>query len=256
MIRRWGLSLGHNIYTPENTSTAALVPDDRPYAAWLYIGGSLQYAYTVNGVSRWLDTLQLDVGILGPAAKGETVQNDWHGLIGVDKTFGWDNQLRNEPIVNLTVERRWRTGIVDVVPEWGLEADIIPMPGPRWAMWRPSPISAASCGWAMTSATISDRRAGGRPCPARKPSPPRGCRLVPVRGPRRAGLRPQRLPGRQPLPRQPQRGQEAPRPGRTVRLRADLPELSGDLYAFRPLARIRGARRLHQYGSVSIAVPY
>ncbi len=129
VIRRWGLSLGHNIYTPENTSTAALVPDDRPYAAWLYIGGSLQYAYTVNGVSRWLDTLQLDVGILGPAAKGETVQNDWHGLIGVDKTFGWDNQLRNEPTVNLTVERRWRTGIVDVVPEWGLEADIIPYAG-------------------------------------------------------------------------------------------------------------------------------
>jgi len=129
VIRRWGLSLGHNLYTPENTASRALVPDDRPYAAWLYVGASVQYAYTINGVPRWLDTIQLDIGMIGPAAKGETIQNDWHGLIGVDKSFGWDNQLRNEPTIGLSMERRWRTGIVDIVPEWGLEADVIPYAG-------------------------------------------------------------------------------------------------------------------------------
>lgn len=129
VVRRWGLSLGHNLYTPENTATRALVTDDRPYAAWAYVGASLQYAYTINGVPRWLDSIQLDIGVIGPAAQGETIQNDWHGLIGVDKTFGWGNQLRNEPTINLAVERRWRTAIVDIIPEWGLEADIVPYAG-------------------------------------------------------------------------------------------------------------------------------
>ncbi len=56
-----------------------------------------------------LDTLQLDLGVIGPAAGGEFVQNNFHNLIGVDPAYGWGNQLHNEPTVGLTFERRWRT---------------------------------------------------------------------------------------------------------------------------------------------------
>src|SRR5205085_7821823 len=31
-----GFAFGHNIYTPGDTDTAAPLPGDRPYAAWMY----------------------------------------------------------------------------------------------------------------------------------------------------------------------------------------------------------------------------
>ena len=44
----------------------------------------------------------------GPAALGEEVQNNFHRLINGDRVNGWNNQLRNEPGLTLTYERRWR----------------------------------------------------------------------------------------------------------------------------------------------------
>ncbi len=41
---RWGLSLGHAIFTPGNTFTRFRVTNDRPYAGWLYLGLSLTRA--------------------------------------------------------------------------------------------------------------------------------------------------------------------------------------------------------------------
>src|SRR2546426_6037625 len=34
--RKFSLAFSQEIYTPENLSTTALIPDDRPYAGWLY----------------------------------------------------------------------------------------------------------------------------------------------------------------------------------------------------------------------------
>jgi len=35
---RLSLSMGQNIYTPEDTSASQLILNDRPYAGWLYLG--------------------------------------------------------------------------------------------------------------------------------------------------------------------------------------------------------------------------
>ena len=53
-----------------------------------------------------LDTLQLDVGLVGPAAGGAFVQNNFHRFIGDTTANGWANQLHNEPTLDLTFERR------------------------------------------------------------------------------------------------------------------------------------------------------
>jgi lipid A 3-O-deacylase len=101
--RRYGLVLGHAIFTPENTETSVPILNDRPYAAWLYGGVGL----TAETEHR-LDRLILSLGIVGPGAGGEFVQNEFHNLIGVDEARGWSNQIRNEPTVNLFYERQWR----------------------------------------------------------------------------------------------------------------------------------------------------
>ncbi len=100
-----GLALGQNIYTPADTETAALIPDDRPYAGWLY-GSLLAQAQDVDGVR--LRVVELTVGIVGPSALGREAQNGFHQIIQVPEAQGWANQLKDEPGLMLSWERRRR----------------------------------------------------------------------------------------------------------------------------------------------------
>ena len=135
VIRRLAISLGQNIYTPQDTWIAQPIYNDRPYAAWLYGSFALQYTYkrfdekTGKDEPMRLDTLQFDAGVIGPAAGGSFVQNNWHTLIGVAPTYGWANQLHNEPTLGIAFERRWRTGRSVLIEDPKLEVDFIPRLG-------------------------------------------------------------------------------------------------------------------------------
>jgi hypothetical protein len=99
-----GSALGHNIYTPVDTDTTAPQPNDRPYAAWLY-GSLLLHAQ----VEDQLRLVEISAGIVGPSALGRQFQNAWHDVINVPPANGWDHQLRDEPGLQLSWERRYRT---------------------------------------------------------------------------------------------------------------------------------------------------
>jgi lipid A 3-O-deacylase len=112
-----GLFLGQNMYTPKRITVAEPQPFDRPWAAWLYVGGVAQ---SVSG--NRLQTVEFDLGIIGPAALGRDVQTAWHELVGADRPQGWSNQLRNEPGVLLAYLEKWRFGDatgLEVVPHFG-----------------------------------------------------------------------------------------------------------------------------------------
>ena len=68
-----------------------------------------------------LDTVEIDIGMIGPAALGEEVQTQWHKLVGVPQPQGWDNQLPNEPafLVSYVHKRRYGNATFDVVPHIG-----------------------------------------------------------------------------------------------------------------------------------------
>ncbi|MGK2741557.1 lipid A deacylase LpxR family protein [Tepidicaulis sp. LMO-SS28] len=123
---RVGVSLGQAIFTPDDTETSTPVPDDRPYAGWLHLTFTLQTVYRTNSNSAMQDQWKLDLGVVGPAALGEQAQNNWHVLIGADEANGWDNQLENEPGVNLTLERAWRSDLFATPEVMGFETDFIP----------------------------------------------------------------------------------------------------------------------------------
>jgi hypothetical protein len=112
-----GVFVGHNMYSPRRIDIAAAQADDRPWAAWLYVGGVAQRAR-----GNRLDTVEIDLGMVGPAALGETIQKNWHHLIGVKQPQGWDNQLPNEPgfLVSYLQKRRVGDGNVDFVPHGGV----------------------------------------------------------------------------------------------------------------------------------------
>lgn len=97
-------SLGQNLYTPDDIESPVQDPDDRPWAAFLY--GSMGMA-TVS--ESYLDEYEITLGVVGPAALGEPAQRTIHGIIDAPKPRGWDNQLKNEPGLMLSWQRRWPT---------------------------------------------------------------------------------------------------------------------------------------------------
>lgn len=101
-IRR-GFAVGHSIFTPQDISTATPLPDQHPYAGWLY------GEYTVVVEQRnVVDQFTLQTGMVGPSAQGEFVQNNWHKLINGDPANGWDNQIKNEFGMVLSYDRKMR----------------------------------------------------------------------------------------------------------------------------------------------------
>ncbi len=89
----FGLFIGQNLYTPRDISIAAPQPNDRPWAAWAYIGAVAQSVKDDR-----LHTVEFDLGFVGPPALGKQVQTFWHEhIVDAPEPNGWGNQIRSEP---------------------------------------------------------------------------------------------------------------------------------------------------------------
>ncbi len=109
--RRYSVAIGQHMYTPEDIETAALIPDDRPYAGWLYSSLAIASIRLDHDEGRRRDTkseIKLNLGVVGPAAHAEEVQKWVHDLIGDQEPQGWDNQLENELGIILSARRDYR----------------------------------------------------------------------------------------------------------------------------------------------------
>lgn len=89
--RNLTFSIGQTLYTPQDNRRVDLIVEDRPYAAWLFASMGYQTRNDAN-----LDTLEVRLGMVGPAAVGRQAQNFIHDLRGFERFDGWDNQLSNE----------------------------------------------------------------------------------------------------------------------------------------------------------------
>jgi len=122
---RASFAVGQNLYTPEDIADPLPIPDDRPYAGWLYGAIGL---LADNG--KVLDAVELSIGVVGPHAYGEEVQTWIHRVIESPPPQGWDNQLSDEIAILLSRERKWRSGKkLDHLPllgALGLEVDAMP----------------------------------------------------------------------------------------------------------------------------------
>ena len=80
--------VGQQFYTPDDISVRELIPNDRPYAGWLYVGGSWRAS-----TDRALVATDVYLGVTGPASLARPVQTLAHKIGGVDPPQGWDNQI-------------------------------------------------------------------------------------------------------------------------------------------------------------------
>jgi lipid A 3-O-deacylase len=103
MQKNVAISIGQNMYTPDNTEATELVENDRPYAGWLYAGLGLVWK---DFITR--NSLVLNIGVVGPWSFAEETQRLVHEARQIDVPRGWDNQLHNELGIALAYERTWR----------------------------------------------------------------------------------------------------------------------------------------------------
>lgn len=120
---RHGFALGQSIFTPNNLDAERRLPDQHPYAGWLY--GEYSWLIQQRDI---IDHFTLQAGIVGPSAGAEWAQNEFHSIIDSEKANGWDNQIDDEAGVGVSYDRKLRAlanfGIggmsVDITPSFGL----------------------------------------------------------------------------------------------------------------------------------------
>jgi lipid A 3-O-deacylase len=98
-----GVGAGAAYYEPRFLAATAPIPNQRPYAGYLY-GSGLISAEADNKLTTW----RLDGGVIGPAAQGEDVTKFFHNVFSGYDQLGWENQIENRFAFNVSAERRWR----------------------------------------------------------------------------------------------------------------------------------------------------
>lgn len=119
-------AIGQSIFTPDDGEATEPLPGQHPYAGWFYGEVSAQ---VLRPARRMLDTATLQIGIVGPSAGGEFVQNNFHELIDVGEFKGWDNQLKDEPGFVLSFDRKHSLPIESFGSNGRFGADFIPSYG-------------------------------------------------------------------------------------------------------------------------------
>lgn len=121
--QKYGLACGQEIYTPADLDNPNPIPDDRPYAGWLYTRAMLQR----RGQGPWnlltREKLHLDLGVIGPESLAEDTQKTWHSR----SPQGWSHQLRTEIAFLLRYQRDYLVQFRNSESDWGL--DLIPHVG-------------------------------------------------------------------------------------------------------------------------------
>lgn len=127
----WGIAIGQSIFTPEDIEAVPAPPDQHPYAGWLYmqIMVGAEEDREDGRAPRYLDTYELEFGIVGPSALGEEAQRGIHQALGAPDPQGWDSQLHDEFAFAVSFDRRWRAARLFGDYFGGLEADLTPSAG-------------------------------------------------------------------------------------------------------------------------------
>ncbi len=117
-VQRISFDLSQSIFTPRNTQVSRPNPQDRPYAG--YLNATLGLLHDSDNARSLLALL---LGVVGPSALGQVVQNGFHNITGDTPNRGWSAQLKDEPAIELLAERTYRLPIARF---HGLETDALP----------------------------------------------------------------------------------------------------------------------------------
>ncbi len=119
-IKRFGFQIGQSIFTSDDITEKSPPEDERPYAGWFYTTMEIS-----SDTGRTLDQFQITLGMLGRHSQAEQTQKAVHKLIGSPDPKGWHTQLKTEPGIIISYQRKWKAG-KEFVEVAGLGIDFSP----------------------------------------------------------------------------------------------------------------------------------
>ena len=115
---RLSIDLSQSLFTPRDTQLDPPDPRDRPYAGELIVTGGM-----IHDTAWTRDVVSVSLGVIGPAALGEEVQNGFHNIIGDTPNRGWHYQIPDQLAFQFLGQRTWRLPIADLGV---MDADVLP----------------------------------------------------------------------------------------------------------------------------------
>lgn len=94
------IEFGQKMYNGVNLYSGESSQWDRPFAGYLYLSGELNQYYNQEQIL----SLKVEMGQVGPLAKGEEVQEIIHQVFNIYEVSGWENQMSNSFGVDLGIK--------------------------------------------------------------------------------------------------------------------------------------------------------
>lgn len=96
----WEIEAGQRMYNAQSGNVPDITYVDRPFAAYLYLGGSMNWLYTKENTLK----LSVQIGTIGSSAKGKEAQELLHKTFGFYDINGWQYQVNNATGINASME--------------------------------------------------------------------------------------------------------------------------------------------------------
>jgi hypothetical protein len=107
-INYYGISICQNMYTPSTTKIGGILYGDRPYAAYLFIGG---FKISNDPERKFRQTTEIDLGVIGPSSYGDFVQKSFHSSVPTNnEPLGWEYQIQDDLVLNYNLS--YEKGII------------------------------------------------------------------------------------------------------------------------------------------------
>jgi lipid A 3-O-deacylase len=99
----YGFHLQQDVFTPKSIRymEGAIYYGERPFTAVFFMSHAL---VSMRSEKKQLLRTRLDLGVIGPAAKGEEEQKAIHKALDNIEPQGWQNQLSNDVVINYSLQ--------------------------------------------------------------------------------------------------------------------------------------------------------
>lgn len=99
-VSKYGLAIEHIGFAPNNIKSSEIQYGDRPFAAAIYLKS---FVITTDTIHKSRLSAAFSLGIMGPGAFGKEMQEAIHKSTGNTLPQGWQNQIRNDAVVQYEV---------------------------------------------------------------------------------------------------------------------------------------------------------
>jgi lipid A 3-O-deacylase len=114
--KRVSFAVSQLIFTPGDIKNPDSIPEDVPYSGAL-LGAACFSAQDPDRMTAW----QVTAGMLGPVSLAEETQQFTHEVVHAPRPAGWEHQLKDEFILNLHAQHKFKFARLAISDEWGFD---------------------------------------------------------------------------------------------------------------------------------------